>query len=324
MLFSISQIKRFKFVATRLWNYLTLYFLKPFDAVNDTLTASLLTRLDWNGEVVELGAGDGVFSYVMHGGSFPLWFDRYLLTDLSKNDIYDTHRKDVLPATRHVAFPNVILAIDAKESHVRKIREIHFAKSALLARYEALPIREKSVSKIFYYTPHGLRSHQDALREAARILKYGGSLLILLYDSAFLPSFICHRLSTALPGRLGAYFSQLNSGRYEEISQLARPPKEWESLFSELGFAIEAKHVGLSTLAWKAYDIQTRPLLKFLIKLFGRMPTHVRTALKLTWMILCYPIVLIFYLLYSNEYLRIDRTNCYIAYQLKKTIDAGS
>ena len=65
-----STVRRLKFIASRLWHFQNLYFLKPHDAVNDTLTAGILSKLDWNGPVVELGSGDGVFSYVMHGDLF--------------------------------------------------------------------------------------------------------------------------------------------------------------------------------------------------------------------------------------------------------------
>ncbi len=311
-------MKHLLFVLTRLWRYHSLYFLKPHDAVNDTLTSSLLHRLDWSGPVVEIGAGDGVFSYVMHGGSFPLWFDRYLLTDLSRQDIYDSHRADVLRPAVKLDSPDIELAIDAKDSHVRKIREIGFAKHCQVAAYEALPLPSASVSRIFYYTPHGLNDHEAAIREAARVLLPGGKMLILLYDSKFKPSFICHRLAQVLPGTLAAYFFRMDNGRFDEITRLAKSPEEWQQFFERHGFDIEARHTGLSTFAWKAYDIQTRPLLKPLIRMFGILPGHARTVAKFLWMLACYPYLVAFYLLFSNEYFRIDRTNCYIAYQVRK------
>lgn len=312
-------MNRLRFVLTRLWRYHNLYFLKPHDAVNDTLTSSLLHRLDWSGPVVEIGSGDGVFSYVMHGGFFPLWFDRYLLTDLSKPDIYDSHRADVLrPAVRLTA-PDISLAIDAKESHVRKIGEIGFARHCQVAAYEALPLASASVPKIFYYTPHGLHDHEAAIREAARVLVPGGRMLILLYDSKFKPSFLCHRLGKALPGAAGHYFARLDNGRHDEITRLARTPAEWQDFFRRHGFVIEARHSGLSGFAWKMYDIQTRPLLKPLIRLFGGLPGPLRTAAKLLWMIACYPYLVLFYLLFSNEYVRIDHTDCYLAFQVRKS-----
>lgn len=307
-----------RFVLTRLWNYHSLYFLKPHDAVNDTLTSSLLYRLDWSGPVVEIGAGDGVFSYVMHGGAFPLWFDRYLMTDLSKQDIYDSHREDVLQPAVSLSYPDIEMAIDAKEFHVRKIKEIGFAKQCQVAAYEALPLPSASIEKIFYYTPHGLNDHSAAIQEASRILKTGGKMLILLYDIRFKRSFLCHRLAHALPGMLGEYFRCLDNGRYDEITRLAKHPKEWEKYFRSNGFKIEEQYRGLSGFAWKVYDTQTRPVLKLLIRFFSILPSPVRSTGKLLWMLICYPYLVLFYFLFSNEYVKIDKTNCYIAYQLVK------
>lgn len=311
-------MKHFGFVLSRLWQYHKLYFLKPHDAVNDTLTASLLHRLDWSGPVIEIGSGDGVFSYIMHGGAFPLWFDRYLLTDLTKQDIYDSHKGNVLRPAVIVRSPDINLAIDAKESHVRKIKEIGFVKHCVVSAYEALPIASASIPKIFYYTPHGLRDHEAAIREAARILARKGTMLILLYDGKFKPSFLCYRLAQLCSGKVGRYFFRLDNGRFDEITNLSKSPEEWNAFFLRHGFEIEARHSGLSAFAWKAYDIQTRPFLKPLIRLFGMLPGCMRTLVKFLWMVACYPYLIIFYLLFSNEYFRVDKINCYIAYQVRK------
>lgn len=306
------------FVLSRLWRYHSLYFLKPHDAVNDTLTSSLLRRLDWSGPVVEIGAGDGVFSYVMHGGSFPLWFDRYLLTDLSMSDIYDSHKSNVLQPSVSLDYPNLKIAIDAKVSHVSKIKEIGFAKDYYVAAYEELPMKSSSVEKIFYYTPHGLKNHDAAIVEAARVLQTGGRMLILLYDIKFKDSFLCHRLANFFGGRLSIYFSKLDNGRFDEITRLAKSRDEWQDFFKLHGFEIECCRSGLSSIAWKAYDIQTRPLLKFLIRFFEILPRNVRSTIKLLWMLICYPYLVFFYFLFSNDYLKFDGVDCYLAYQVKK------
>lgn len=306
------------FIISRLWRYQSIYFLKPHDAVNDTLTASLLYRLDWTGPILEIGSGDGVYSYIMHGGYFPLRFDRYLTTDLSKKDIYDYHKSNIVKSSIVLNTPNIELALDAKESHVSKIKEIGFAKRSQVTVYENLPINSATIKKIFYYTPHGLNDHDAAIREAARILIPGGTMIILVYDSRFKSSFICYRLSQALSGLLARYFSYMDNGRFDEITKLSKSPYEWKLFFRDHGFKIEKCNRGLSATAWKFYDIQTRPILKKLIKFFNCLPNYFRTFLKLIWMIIFYPYILIFYFVFSNEYLKIDRRDCYIAYQLKK------
>ena len=67
----------FHFIYTRLWQYLNIYYLKPFDAINDTLTSYIIYQnIKFEKNYVEIGSGDGMFSYIMHGGKFPLTFDR--------------------------------------------------------------------------------------------------------------------------------------------------------------------------------------------------------------------------------------------------------
>lgn len=306
-----------RFIFSRLWRYLNIYFLKPHDAINDTLTASLLYRLDWSDSVVEIGSGDGVYSYIMHGGSFPLWFDRYLLTDLTKQDIYDTHQNAVLLSAVSLDDPNICLAIDAKQTHVSKIKEIGFAKHCVVSAYEALPLASASVSKVFYYTPHGLRDHEQAINEAYRILAPDGDMLILLYDKKFESSFLCYRIAMLMPGRIGRYFARMDNGRFDEITNLAKSPSQWEIFFAQHGLTIVARHSGLSCFAWKAYDIQTRPVLKPLIRFFNSFSVPIRTALKLLWMTIWYPYLVLFYFLFSNEFLMAG-SNCFLAFQLKK------
>ena len=83
---------RCSFSLIRLWRYLNIYFLKPFDAVNDTITSDLLLKLHWSDNYMEIGSGDGMFSYIMHGNSFPIWFDRYLNVDLKRKNIFQSKK----------------------------------------------------------------------------------------------------------------------------------------------------------------------------------------------------------------------------------------
>jgi hypothetical protein len=307
------------FILSRLWQYLNLYFLKPFDAINDTLTSSLLSQLDWDGPIVELGSGDGEFSYVMHGGTFPIWFDRYLLTDLNKTDIYDTHHKNVLTASKKLLYPEVVVAIDARKSHVEKIQEIGFAKKGIWAEYESLPLKPASVEKIFYYTPHGLKSHDQAISEAFKTLKAGGKMLILLYDASFQDSFVCyHWAQKSNIQKIKEYYTILDNGRFKEITNLAKPLNVWREYFEEKGFCVLKEVAGLSHFAWRVYDVQTRPVLKVLIRFFNFFPMSIRTILKFGWMVVWYPFLIIFYCLFANYPMKLWRRNCYVAFEVCK------
>ena len=208
------------FVLSRLWRYLNIYFLKPFDAVNDTLTASLLKEHNWSTPFVEVGSGDGMFGYIMHGGKFPLWFDRYVSVDLKKKDIFDTlNEKANLNLKKINNFKN-LHSIDAKKSHVEKIKEIGFAENAILSDYETLPFEDSSIDSIFLYTPHGLKNYQLCVEECFRILKSKGRLVVLNYDKSIEKNFLSYNLSKKFIGNWSNYFRSIDNGRFEEITKV--------------------------------------------------------------------------------------------------------
>jgi SAM-dependent methyltransferase len=305
------------FVLSRLWRYLNIYFLKPFDAVNDTLTASLLKEHNWSTPFVEVGSGDGMFGYIMHGGKFPLWFDRYVSVDLKKKDIFDTlNEKANLNLKKINNFKN-LHSIDAKKSHVEKIKEIGFAENAILSDYEKLPFEDNSFDSIFLYTPHGLKNYQLCVEECFRILKSKGRLVVLNYDKSIEKNFLSYNLSKKFIGNWSNYFKSIDNGRFEEITKLSKTLEDWNNFFNDIGFEVVHFNKGLSSTAWKVYDIQTRPFLKILIKFFNYLPRYIRTLFKLIWMLFWFPIIVLFYLIFSNQYFKL-KYNCYYSFNLEK------
>ena len=95
-------------------------------------------------------------------------------------------------------------------------------------------------------------------------------------------------------------------------------PKVGGSFFSVMVSVFRNIMQALAHFAWKVYDIQTRPFFKILIRFFNLMPMHFRTFFKFVWMLFWFPVLVIFYILFSNEFLHISKINCYFAYELKK------
>ena len=307
----------FIFTISRLWNYLNIYFLKPFDAVNDTLTATLIKKYNWEKPYLEIGSGDGMFSYIMHGGSFPLWFDRYLDVDLKKSDIFDTHSKEKKIALRRLEKIKILNSVDAKDNHIKKIKHIGFSKSATKSEYEKLPFKDALFDSIFLYIPHGLKDYELCLKECFRILKSDGRLIVLNYNNNVKNYFLSYNLSKKFNNKISDYFKSLDNGRFAEITKLSKTLDNWKMFFEKIGFKVISFKQGLNSTAWKFYDIQTRPILNQLITFFNFFPSVLRTFLKLIWMIAWYPILIIFYYIFSNTILNL-KNNCYNCFCLKK------
>ncbi len=305
----------------RLWNYLNIYFLKPFDAVNDTITSDLLLKLKWKKNYLEIGSGDGMFSYIMHGNSFPLWFDRYLNVNLKNKNIFNTEGKNNIkfPKFKKKKF-NISpkLSIDARHHHVEYIKKIKFSKQAKCLKYENLNIPKNSQDLVFFYTPHGLKSYSVSFKRATKFLKKNGKLLVLLFLDNVNENFIFYKLKKKSSGRFKNFFTTMDNGRYSETNKISKKFNSWTKLFKKNKLIISNYYTGLSPMAWKIYDIQTRPFLKLLIKFYSLFPMFIRTAFKFFWMIFFYPFLCLTYILCSNISPHYQNNNCYVVFELKK------
>ena len=303
----------------RLWNYLNIYFLKPFDAVNDTITSDLLLKFNWEKNYVELGSGDGMFSYIMHGNSFPIWFDRYLNVDLNSKNIFKSKNKIIFPNLKKKKFiiaPK--LSIDARLHHIELVKKIKFSKFAKKMNYENLGLTKNSEKLIFFYTPHGLKNYNISLNKAVTGLKKRGKIILLLYLNNVKDNFIFYKLRNKTIGVLKKFFTKMDNGRYNETNKISKNFKSWAKLFKKNNLVISDYYTGLSPFAWKIYDIQTRPVLKYLIRFFSILPLPIRTICKISWMAAFYPILCLIYLLCSNIRQGYLNKNSYIVFQLKK------
>ena len=307
----------FHFIYTRLWQYLNIYYLKPFDAINDTLTSYIIYQnIKFEKNYVEIGSGDGMFSYIMHGGKFPLTFDRYIDTNLNKKDIFDEHSIKIQLKKNFNNLTRPSLSIDAKKNHVKKISDIGFSKNALHTKLENLHRKKISTNFIFFYTPHGIKNFDQCVGAASKILKKKGKMAILVFDNYVKKNFVSYHLSNK-NNFFSNFFKKIDNGRFKEISQYSKNINNWELLFKKNKLKIIKRNSGLSGFAWKVYDIQTRPFLRLLINLFNFFPQYIRTVLKFFCMIFFFPILLVFFILFSNLIIT-KYNNCYHAYELSK------
>lgn len=300
----------------RLWNYLNIYYLKPFDSVNDTITSDILLKFKWKNNYLELGSGDGMFSYIMHGNSFPIWFDRYLNIDLDKKDIFESNL-DHFPNVKKKFKIRPKVSIDARKHHILSLQKIGFSKKNIQNNYENIKYKNNSEKLVFFYTPHGLNSYSKSINVIQKILKKNGRALILLNLKKVEDCFVCYKLQKKFKNKLSSYFKRLDNGRFNETKKVSKSFTIWKKFFKNKKFKVSNYYSGLLPFVWKIYDIQTRPILKILINFFNFFPIKIRCIIKIFWMIFFYPILLITYLIGSNIK-RFDKDNCYVVFELRK------
>ncbi len=280
--------------------YFQLYWLKPFDAVNDAANAWALSQFEWVEPILEVGGGDGVFSFILHGGEFFLSEDRYRHGDLRLNDIYDVYRSDRPLRIKHRIGRRYEVGADLKLSHLQKSEETGLYQRLLSIKPEALPLGPGSFKTVFLYTFHGLTDYRRCLKEIRRVIRPDGTLLMIAFNQVVSRQFICYPLHKWFE-RLGwkglsAYFLKLDNGRYEELTGFSRSFSEWKRLLEEADFQLTKAYNQVSPLAWRVYDLQTRPLLRPLIRFSEFLERlHLKTPVKALWVYLFLPLLVVFY-----------------------------
>lgn len=283
--------------------YFQMYWLKPFDAVNDAANATALRKFDWSkSPMLEIGGGDGVFSFIMHGGAFNFLDDRYDQTDTAKNgDIYDVYKEENNLRVCKDASLRYDLGIDLKLSHLFKSRETGMYKYLVSSLPEALPVKSGYFGTVFLYTFHGLTDYEKTFKEIRKVIKEDGSLLLLVVNSTVKKVFICHRLHMFFKKlgfkRLSEYFLKLDAGRYSEIGgTFSKSLNEWETLLERSDFRIDKAYSQVSPFLWKIYDTQTRPFLRALIKFNMALKImHLKKVFKALWFCIWFPVLAVSY-----------------------------
>jgi SAM-dependent methyltransferase len=287
-----------------------MYWLKPFDSINDTANAMALLEFDWSKRpILEIGGGDGVFSFIMHGGEFNFSEDRYTQTDLLKGgDIYDVYKKESNLKIKKTAALKYDAGLDLKLSHLYKGRETMLYKSGNLisSNPERLPFKDNVFSEIFLYTFHGLNDYKSSLKEIKRILNKDGKLLVVAVNKIVRDNFICYRIHKYCQNRnwnrLSEYFLKLDCGRFDEIGGIfSKDLKEWRELFGDTGFKVVDIYSQVSPLLWIIYDTQTRPILRPLIRLSILLEKmRVKIIFKFLWIYIWMPLLVLMYIFFAR------------------------
>ena len=273
------------FTANNLFNFedhLYLNWLRPESAIKDAVSCAVAKKyLAGTEDILELGIGNGFYSFLLHGGKFKPDFDWFYAVNTenfwSNADIFDCDSSNKL---KNFILNNppkkIALAMELKNNLIKQANQLSVAEQIIQhdCNYALPVLREfKTVyTNIIYW----LKDPAKALSHIGNALAKGGRLIICFPN----PRFYENCPSYAQDNEL---MRLLNRGRGSHILW-SREISEIEELVKKQGiYEIESYEYYLSPLTLRLWDIGLRPLSSPLIKMANSLSSKLRQEIKEEW-----------------------------------------
>lgn len=274
--------------ADRLRRFLLAYWLRPENAFWMTLRSVALDRCVLERPSVDIGCGDGVFSFLHAGGVLGEEFDVFLGTGRlerahgERTDIFDCIPADYAPVVVRRPASVMDVGLDLKAALLAKAQRLEFYRRHVLHDgNRPLPLPDGAFCTVYCNAAYWVREIDRFLSELRRITRPGGRVVLQVKLSAI-------RDYTLEPFRdkLGARFLEIiGRGRLECWPTLASR-REWEARFARAGLRVlDTAELATRTHA-HLWDVGLRPIAPLLVRMANGLSTENRLAIKRDWVAL--------------------------------------
>lgn len=261
--------------------HLSAHWLRPESGLWDAIAARQLAPFVRDRtEMLEVGIGNGLFSFLMLGGELAPeidWFANVLTEGFWDNaDIFDHDAQRVIgPMIRKTPQTRFKCALDHKKSLLNQAARLNFVDH--LVEHDCNePLPALSYANAYSNMLYWLKDPLAAMHDIGGRLPVGGELVTVFPNSDFYYACDSYRNDTPLR-------KLLNRGRASHIM--------WHMDLSD--FEREVEHRGmfklryatryLSPLVLNIWDIGLRPLSVPLIRMANSLDMEARAAIKREW-----------------------------------------
>ena len=285
--------------------FLYLNWLRPENVIFNVGRSFPLQKYHFESPSLDIGCGDGLFSFVTAGGTLAKEFDRFkfIIPDgfYRNKDIHENYRKDMyeVPIIEepHYKFD---FGTDWKNAMLEKADKIGFySKLRLHDSNKKFDFFENDFFKTIYCNiAYWLENIEGFMQEMHRILMHNGSLYLQV---------ITERIDFAYSNlNFGKeWFSIIDRGRYE-LYKTFKTKDYWASLIKKGGFKINAIIPTFSNLQAKIWDIGLRPIVPYLIEMSNLLTKKDRERIKFEYCQTMEKLINPFVLMQSEEGKAVD------------------
>lgn len=271
--------------ADALRRFVEAYWLRPENAFWMTLRSEALSREAWRGPSVDLSCGDGVFSFLHHGGQFDPLFDVFQsVASLDRvthehADMYDCADPTYAPPMLRAAARRIDAGTDLKPAMLGKAAALGLYDR--LVRHDSndpLPFSDASFETIYCNSAYWVERIDAFLAELRRIVSPAGRIILHVKTADM-------ARCTLQPwgDKLGEPFLRIiGRGRIECWPSLMSRA-EWERRFAAAGLHIVSALPFATRTHAHLWDVGLRPVAPMLVRMANALDATTRSSIKREW-----------------------------------------
>jgi SAM-dependent methyltransferase len=265
--------------------HLNVSWLRPENVVWDTALSVMISKYKFSSPSLDLGCGNGIFSFITAGGGFSTDFDWYVNVDTdgfwANKDIYNAKKNTEIKKfiTKQPSY-TFSFGLDHKPNLLSQAKELTIYEK--LIEHDAnfkLPFEDAELRTIFSNILYWLNDPPKCLAEIYRVLNNSGIAILCIPT----PQFYEYCISFRWKEKKSALLKKLNRGRSETLQWVASHD-ELRELVKTIGFKIVDHKYYVSKLSCTLWDIGLRPLSPILIKMSNSLDARTRRTIKSEWM----------------------------------------
>ena len=267
--------------------WLNVYWLRPENALWRTLNSIALNESEFEQPSLDLSCGDGIFSFLLAGGSFEREFDIFQgagnLNNFYDNaDIYDAAPKSYQPTIAESPDHSISVGTDWKPNLLEKADKLDFYDRLVEHNNnEPLPFDDNQFNTVYTNSAYWVDSINLHLSEIARVLDKNGIGIIQLKTSA-LTNYL-NLLKSEYQQHLGSNLIDIiDRGRTDNHAHL-RSDAGWQKELEDAGLQIVKKREPWTWVHTRLWDVGLRPISPHLIRMANSLSDQQRVAIKNDW-----------------------------------------
>ena len=251
------------------------------------------------GKSLDLGCGDGLFSFIRAGGGFKLSMDAFKHLANLENfhdsvDIYDAYSPTCEINTQIAKSPAYRMSVgfDHKQTLLQKAEQLNFYDSLLLGdANKPLPFDDHEFDCVFSNILYWLEDPAFSLSELSRIIKPNGQLCIMLPTDNLAKFCFVRSIEGEEVYRRFRFSSKLDRGRLTDNIKQVKSINEWKNVFLINNLEVVKMTHHLCKPVMQVWDVGLRPIFPFLVRMADSLSAEQLIELKKDWVSFFRPIV---------------------------------